>query len=173
VELRRAVAERVGLAPHPPRHRVQVDEHADLRAQHVGRHRHQQVVHRLERVAPGEMRLVAEGGEKDDGRVLGARPPADQRRGLEAVHVRHADVEEDHGEVALEQRAQRVAPRADRDDAGRHVGQDRRDGGQLVRRVVHHQDGRELGIPRHGIRQRATQIRSSPSNWSVSMGFAR
>jgi hypothetical protein len=37
--------------------------------------------------------------------------PADQLRCLEAVHVGHIDIEQDHGELALEQLAERIGAR--------------------------------------------------------------
>ena len=48
---------------------------------------------------------------------LRERPLPDQARGLEPVHVGHVDVEQDDRELLLQQAAQRLARRADADDA--------------------------------------------------------
>ena len=73
LELRRALARAIracardllGLAE-------EVDEDGDLRPQHLGHDRREDVVDRAERVAARGVHLVAEGGDEDDRRVLGA-----------------------------------------------------------------------------------------------------
>ena len=88
---------------------VKIDKHADLRPQHVRVDRRGDEIHRSERVALGDMRIIVERGDENDRRVLGPLPLANQRGRLEAIHLRHVDVEQDHGEIVLQQTAQRLA----------------------------------------------------------------
>ena len=85
---------------------VQLDQHRDLAAQDLRHHRHRHVVDRAELVALQPIQLGhVHAGDEDDRRALEARMLVDQRRGLEAVHVRHADVEQHHRELLLHQLA--------------------------------------------------------------------
>ncbi len=56
------------------------------------------------------MGAVVDGGEEDDRDVPGPLPPLDVRGGLEAVHTRHLDVEQDDREVVRQQRLERFLP---------------------------------------------------------------
>ena len=118
----------------------ELDEHRDLRPQHLGLDRELDVVDRPQRVAACHAGLeLAHRGHEDDRRLLGAGPPADQAGGLEAVELRHVDVEQDHRELVTQERAQRLVPGA----RGRHlhaeVRQDRLERQQLVGAVVDQQ----------------------------------
>ncbi len=96
----------------------ELDEHRDLRPQHLGLDRELDVVDRPQRVAACHAGLeLAHRGHEDDRRLLGAGPPADQAGGLEAVELRHVDVEQDHRELVAQERAQRLVPGA----RGRHL----------------------------------------------------
>jgi hypothetical protein len=118
---------------------VHEDEH--LRAQDLRHHRRLDEVHRPERVAARDHRVVvAERGEEDDRRLLRALALADQGGGLEAVHARHVDVEQDHREVGLQQLLQRLAARGGLHQVLAEVAQDRLEREQLVRAVVDEQD---------------------------------
>ena len=51
-------------------------------------------------------------GDENDRRFLEARVLVDHRRGFEAVHARHVDVEQDRGEIGFHEPLQRFGPRA-------------------------------------------------------------
>ena len=140
VELRGALAELGRLPADLLGLPEELDEHRHLGAQHLGHDRRQDVIDRAEPVPARHVRLVAVGGDEDDRRVLAARPRPDERRGLEAVHDRHAHVEQDDGEVPVEERPQRLLPGADLHDVLAELGEDRLERDQLVGVVVYHQD---------------------------------
>ena len=71
---------------------------------------------RAELVAAARVCLVPVGSHEDDRRVLRSRPLADEQRGLEAVHDRHVDVEQDDRELHLQDVAQRLLPGPRADD---------------------------------------------------------
>ena len=118
----------------------QRDEDLDLGAEDVGNERAHQVVDGSERVAPGDLHLVGIGGEEDDRRVGGARALADQRRGLEAIHAGHVDVQQDHGGVVVKQELQRLPTRAQADHVVAKIAEARLDGQSLGGEIVDHQD---------------------------------
>ena len=71
------------------------------------------VVDRAELVAAQAVEVGdVDRGDEDDRRLLEARMLVDQARGLEAVHARHVDVEQDHRELVLHQLLQRFACRS-------------------------------------------------------------
>ena len=107
-----SACDRGQLGAHP----VELDEHLDLGAQDLRHDRRQDVVHRTQRVALHGLHVVGEGGHEDDGRVPRLLALADQRRGLQARHAGHVDVEQDDGELALEQKLQCLLARRRRDD---------------------------------------------------------
>src|SRR4029079_262621 len=91
---------------------MQVDEDGDLRAQQLGVERLEDVVDRAARVAAEDvLRVLADGGEKDDGDVLRPLALLDERCGLEAVQLRHLHVQEDEREVVLEKSRERLLAR--------------------------------------------------------------
>ena len=106
-----ALVEPLELAPLA----VELDQHLHLAAQDLRHDRHVDVIDGAELVAlqPVEVGHVHRGDE-DDRRLLEARMLVDQRRGLEAVHARHVDVEQDRREVALHQPRERLRARSAR-----------------------------------------------------------
>ena len=88
---------------------VQLDEHGNLGAEHLG-------TEGLEDVVDGPCRVTAEDvlvvfgdrSDEDDRDVLRALAPFDQRRRLEAVEHGHLDVEQDDRDVVLQQLAERL-----------------------------------------------------------------
>ena len=91
---------------------MQFHEDADLRPEDLRHERLRHVIDRAQVVAAAHVLFAAaQRGEENDRRE--ARPLAlpDERGGLEAVHLRHHDVEKDHGEVVIEQVAQRLPAR--------------------------------------------------------------
>ena len=101
---------------------------------------------------------------------------ADQGGRLEAVQLRHVDVEQDHREIVGQQPPQGLAPGVDRDDRLVQLLQHRLDGQQLVRHVV---DDQDLGLVVFvtwivaSMDQSASQARSTDSICSESTGLER
>ena len=88
---------------------VELDEHLDLGAQHLRHHRHRDIVDRADLVAA---QMVGVGDlharHEDHGELLEARVLADHGGELEAVDLRHDHVDQDDGDVGLEQDAERL-----------------------------------------------------------------
>src|SRR5262245_15231887 len=82
---------------------------------------------------------IALGGEEDDRYAPRALEAADGGGGLEAVDARHAHVEQDGGELALEHLAQRVLARIHAMDARAQVLEHSREGKEVLRLVVYQQ----------------------------------
>ena len=96
------LAQRLRLPPHQLRLAEQVHEDAHLGAEDVRLVGLEEVVHRAHRVGAQLRHLPArQGGEEEDGRVAAALALADELRRLEAVHLRHDDVQQDDGEVLV------------------------------------------------------------------------
>ena len=88
---------------------MQLDEHGDLGAQHVGAERLEDVVDRACRVATEDVLFVlGDRGDEDDRDVFRALALLDQLRRLEAVEQRHLDVEQDDRDVVEQQLAERL-----------------------------------------------------------------
>ncbi len=130
----------------------ELDEHPHLGAQDLGHHRRHDVVDRAQRVALRRMHLVVVvGRDEDDRHVRRALAAADERRRLEAVEARHVHVEQDDGEVALQDFLQRVLARARRDHVLLQILEDGLQHEPLVRAVV---DDQDVGArPRSGAAQ--------------------
>ena len=89
---------------------IELDKHADFGPHHLGVDRRRNKVHGAERVALGNLHIVVERRDENDRRMLRTFPLANQGRRLEAVHLGHVDIEQDHGVVVFEQTAQGLAP---------------------------------------------------------------
>src|SRR6266508_2247454 len=88
---------------------VQLDEDGDLGAQDLRAERLEDVVDRAGRIAPEDLLLVLrDGRDEDDRNVLRPFALLDQRSGLEAVELRHLDVEQDDRDVVLQELAEGV-----------------------------------------------------------------
>jgi hypothetical protein len=127
----------LGLRP------LELDEHPDLAAQ-------DRRVHGLEDVVDGPLRVAAEHvagvgadpGDEDDRDVAGPLPPLDQGRRLEAVHARHAGVEQDQGELVVQQPPERLLARAGAHQLVTQRLQDRLHRQEVLGLVVDQQDAR-------------------------------
>jgi len=109
----------------------------------TGIERLRQVVDAAIFVPARDVGLVAvDRGDEDDRDLSRARVGADQRRGLEAVEVRHLHVEQDDRELVDQQRLQRLAPRAGRHQPLAQRRQRRLERHQIRRVVVYQQDRR-------------------------------
>jgi hypothetical protein len=124
---------------------LEIAEDADLRAQDVGLERLEDVVDGASLVALGHLADVgAHRGEEDDGRRAAALAPADVARGLEAVHTRHLHVEQNDGEVLLEQRLERLLARPRHAQAHAQRLEHRLERQQVLPPVVDEQDARRV-----------------------------
>src|ERR1700733_2180278 len=91
---------------------VQVHEHFDLGAQQLRNHRNRHVVHGAELITAHLVRAGHHDRRDEyDGRRLKARMLADHGRQFEAVQIRHAHVDQNHGDFILEQKFERLARR--------------------------------------------------------------
>src|SRR6266508_437446 len=101
--------EQLGLAAKLRVLLVQLDEDGDLGAQDLRAERLEDVVDRAGRIAPEDLLLVLrDGRDEDDRNVLRPFALLDQRSGLEAVEIRHLDVEQDDRDVVLQELAEGV-----------------------------------------------------------------
>ena len=160
------LAQQLALAPQLLVLLVQLDEDRDLRAQDLGIERLEEIVDGAGRVAPEDVaRVLADRGEEDDRDRARALPLLDQLRRLEAVEVRHLDVEEDHGEVVAQQLPERVLTRMRPHEVLAERLEDRLEREQVLGRVVDEQQvGRALSHasprPVSGCRARRRRGRS-------------
>ena len=92
-------------------HAKQVDEHFHLRAEHVGHHRREDVVDRAVSISFRHADFVGKGGYEDDRRMGRALAIAYQGGRFKAVHVGHVDIEQDDGEVVLQDLLERLGAR--------------------------------------------------------------
>jgi len=120
---------------------IEIDEDADLRAQDIGLERLEHVVHRADRVALEDVRLLlADRGQEDDRDVARPLTGLDQARRVEAVHARHLDVEQDDRELTRQQVLERLFARIGADQRLRERLEDRFERQQVLRAIVDEQD---------------------------------
>ena len=154
---------------------IEFGEHLDLGAQDFRHHRHRNVVDRAHLVAaqPVDIADLDRRDEYHRG-LLEAGMFADHRGEFEAVEFRHADVDQDDGDVVLEQEFERFAPRGRRDQVLAELLQDDFIGEQLCRLIVHQKNIDFLLVHHlHVADQRWSHIRMARSNCSVLTGLAR
>ena len=148
------LAQPLGLEADLVRLQHEVDEDAHLGAEDLRHHRGEDEVDGAEPVAALEVGLAgAVGGDEDDRGALGALPLADQLGGLEAVHPRHPDVEEDDREVVGEDGTERLPSRLRPHQVLAEGGENRLERGELGGVVVDEQDA-GAGGPRGELHQR-------------------
>ena len=115
--LERRAQQLLALDERPPA-LVALDEDLDLRAQHDGIQRLEEIVDGSRLIAAKDVvGLLADRRHEDDRHGARALAGADQLGGLEAVQPRHLDVEQDHREVVAQQCAQRLVAGARLDQA--------------------------------------------------------
>ena len=120
---------------------IQVGEHPHLGAQQFRHHRHRHVVHRARLVAAQQVELAhLDRRDEDDRGALEARMFADHRRQLEAVEVRHDDIDQHDGDLVSQQMLQRLVGRVRLDQVLPKLGEDHLVAQQLGRLVVDQQD---------------------------------
>ena len=86
------------------------------------------------------LRVLRDRGQEDDRDVPRALELLDQLGGLEAVHARHLNVEQDHGVLVVEQAPQRLFARLDADELLAERLEDRLEREEVLRPVVDEQD---------------------------------
>ena len=135
----------------------QIDEDGDLGAQQVGVDRLEDVVDRADLVSLEDLLVVlGKRGDEDDRDVLRARALLDHARGLEAVDVRHVDVQEDAGEVVQEDLAQRRDARVDAHEEMTERFEHRLERDEVLLAVVDEQDRRAIAHAPTGTATRAS-----------------
>ena len=129
-----------------PRLAKQIHEDADLGAQNLRNDRHRHVVDRAARVSlePVEIGQM-DAGDEDDRRLLKARVLAHHRRQLESVELRHADIDQDHGHVGVEQMIERLARGTRRNQRFTEPAEHRLVAQQLARLIVDEKNVRLVG----------------------------
>jgi hypothetical protein len=142
---------------------LQLQEHRDLRPQHVWVHRLQHVVHCACGIPARDLLGVGVArGEEDHRRVLVPLAPLDQLDGLEPVEPGHPHVHDDHGEILVKQLLERLLPGRGRD----HLAAERLQHGaqsyEALRLVVDDE---------YGAAHRYSQTLISDSSWSTSTGL--
>ena len=159
---------------------VEIDEHPDLGAQHLGHHRHRDVVDGADLVAAQMVGLAdLHGRHEDDGELLEARMLADHGGELEAVDAGHHHVDQHDGDVlGLEQEAQRLLRRVGLDQVLAQLGEDDLVAQELRRLIVDQQDVDLVDVLDHGAQsaggvQRCSHSRSAEKSCSVLTGLAR
>ena len=120
---------------------LEVEEGGDLRAEDLRLERLLDVVERPDGVAALDLvQLAVDRGHEEDGRLRVARGLPDARGGLEAVEAGHLDVEQDEREVLLAEPLERLLARARPHEALAERLEDRFEGDQVRRAVVHQED---------------------------------
>ncbi len=120
---------------------VQLDQHRDLAAQDLRHHRDGNVVDRADLVALEAVELAdVHAGDEDDRCLLEARVIVNQPRRLEAVHVRHAHIQQHDGELRPHELLERFDAGAGPDEVLPELAQHRLVGEQPSRLVVDQQD---------------------------------
>src|SRR5579871_1534105 len=140
------LAEKFGKDPH-------------LGAQQVGHYRHRHVINRAELITAQPVDVLdLDRRDEDDRRFLKTRMLADHLGELEAVEFRHADVDQDHRDVVLEEKRQRLTRRGRLHQVFVELAQDDFVGEQLFRLIV---DQKDVDFVGHGI---------GPSDGATSAG---
>ena len=142
----------VGVAlPLPARLRLllleEADEGGDLLAQDVGIERLEQVVDCAGRVAGVDLTPVAvERGDEDDRREARRRHGLDVPRDLVAVHPGHLHVEDDDGEVLVQDVLERLGGVVGADEANAKWLECRLEGEEVLGTVVHQEHAGTLNV---------------------------
>jgi uncharacterized cupredoxin-like copper-binding protein len=122
------------------RHEIELHEYLHLGAQYLGNDRRHDAVDRAERIAFRAVHCFGVCRQEDDRRVGALLAAAYVAGGLETVHSRHVDVEQDDGEFALEHALQRFLTRLCGDDVLSQLGERAGERDQVGRPIVHDED---------------------------------
>ena len=119
---------------------AQLDKHRDFRSQHFGNDGLEEEVDRAEVVTAEQVFIALVPGQKQNRRVPGTRAAADQLGCLEAVHVRHLDIQQHRRELILQQIAQRLGSGIGEDQIFAERIQGGFQGHQILGRIIDQQD---------------------------------
>ena len=124
-----------------PRFAIELGEHSHLGSQHLGDHRHRNIVDRAhligaEAIDVGQMDC----GNEDDCGFLKAGMLANHRRQLEPIELRHANIDEDDRNLQLEQLLERLAGGGGLHEILSELAEDGLVAQQLRRLIVNQQD---------------------------------
>ena len=130
--------ELIGLALDLALLQIEIHEHRDLRAEHIGIEGLEHVVHGTHRVSLEHVRVFLVDGAQEDDRDR-ARPLArlDDLRDLEAVHARHLHIQKDRREIFAEHVLERFGTRVGANQALTQRLENRFEREQILRPVVH------------------------------------
>src|SRR6267154_148421 len=132
------------LAPVPPElllRAIELDEHCDFGAQDCRYDRREDKIDRTEVVPPAHVGFgLVERRYEDDRCQLGARPLPDELGRLEAVHHRHAHVQQHDREFLPQQLSKSIRPARSLDDVLAEWRQDRLEREAFGRIIVHDED---------------------------------
>ena len=128
---------------------MEIDEDGHLRGQHPGVERLGEVIDGAGRVPAHRLvRFTVDGRQEDDRDVPGLLPLLDVGGGGEAVEAGHLHVEEDHGEVVMEEVSQGLVAGTGLDQRVAHRAQDLLQDDQVLGAVV---DEKDLGRLAHHV----------------------
>ena len=151
------------------RRAIEVGEDPDLGAQDLRHHGDGDIVHGARLVAAQEVEIgEQDGGDEDDRRPPAARMVADHPGELEAVEIRHADVDQHDRDIGFEQVDERLLRRAGLEQRLAELLQDDLVAQQLGRLVVDQQDVDGIG-GHDGLRS----IRRASLNGAATCGAPR
>ena len=119
----------------------QFEEDADFGFQHFRQIRLKDEIDTSRTIAAGNLiGGSVSRGDEDDRSMPRASSLTDEFRGLESIHVGHADIEEDHRKIPVEKEPQRFLARTRSDEVLSKIFQDRFKGVEIVGAVIHEQD---------------------------------
>jgi len=136
-----AVAQKVALPLDLALLEIEIHEHRHLRSQHVGVEGLEHVVHRAHRVTLEDVRVfLADRAQEDDRDGSRFLARLDDLRDLEAVHTRHLDVEQDHGEFLAQHPLQSFRPRVGANQILAELLENRFEREKIFRSIVDEED---------------------------------
>ena len=120
---------------------MKLGEDLDLGEKNLRHHRHRHIVDRAHLVAAKQVLVrEADGRDEDDRRVLEARMLADHGGKLEAVHVRHAHIHQDDGDVGAQELVESLVRGGGLQEVLAEIGENDLIAQELRRLVVDQQD---------------------------------
>ena len=152
---------------------VQLGEDRDLRAKHVGTDRFAQVVDAAHAVGFEHLLLLRDVGREEENRhIPRAVPLLDQGGQLDAVHIRHPDVEDQRPEVLPQHRQQGLVGGVGPHQRAAERLEHHLQRVEVARLIVDDQDLDAFVVHGADASQRYNHTRSSDSNWSWFTGLA-
>src|SRR5581483_12231685 len=119
---------------------VQLDEDLHLRAQHRCHYRGENVIDCAKSVSTRRLHLIGVGGDENNRCVTSIAMAADECRGLQSVHVRHVDVQQNDCERAFQHPLERFGTRSGLNDFGVEVLEQAAVDQQFLREIIDYQN---------------------------------